>query len=357
MRKGPLTNVNVVSQETLVTPARLARSLPLGPAARAAVLAGRRSVQAVLDRTDPRLLVIVGPCSIHDLDAAREYAHRLEALAGEVGDTLMLLMRVYFEKPRTTIGWKGFLNDPYLDDSFRIGDGLRLARQLLIELARMGVPAAAEALDPITPQYLGDLITWYAIGARTTESQTHREMASGLSAPVGFKNGTDGGLDIAVAALKAASHPHAFLGIDGQGRSAVVRTRGNAYGHVILRGGREPNHDAASVARCEAALRKAGLPCNLVIDCSHGNSGKEPARQTDVFLDGVRQLEAGNRSIVGLMLESNLEAGAQPFCSDRAALRPGQSVTDACLDWETTARLLREAHARLAAILARPRAG
>lgn len=355
MSKNPLTNVNVVSKETLATPKQLAQSLPLGPIASAAVLDSRRTAQAVLERSDPRLMVIIGPCSIHDLDAAREYGRRVRALADELGDTLFLMMRVYFEKPRTTIGWKGLINDPHMDDSFRIEEGLYLARRLLIDLAKMGVPATTEALDPVTPQYLGDLISLYAIGARTTESQTHREMASGLSAPVGFKNGTDGGLDIAVAAMGAASHPHAFLGIDRLGRCAVFRTRGNPHGHVILRGGPQPNYDAASVTRCEASLAAAGLPQNIVIDCNHGNSGKDIALQPGVFLDCVGQIEAGNQSIVGLMLESNLEAGSQAFTGNCETQRPGVSVTDACIGWDTTEGILREARERLKGTLATPR--
>ncbi len=296
--------------------------------------------------------MVVGPCSIHDPRAAREYAARLATLAGELGDTLLLIMRVYFEKPRTTVGWKGLINDPYLDDSFHIEKGLYVARELLLEFAEMGLPAATEALDPITPQYLSDLITWAAIGARTTESQTHREMASGLSMPAGFKNGTDGSLDVAINALQSVSHPHHFLGVDPEGRISVMRTRGNRYAHVVLRGGGgRPNYDSVSIALCEKALREAGLALNIVVDCSHGNSNKDPALQTLVGEDCVNQIVEGNRSIAGLMLESNLEAGNQSIPADLAQLRYGVSVTDACIDWQSTEAALREWAARLRKVL------
>ena len=312
-------------------------------------------IRDILDRRDPRLFVVVGPCSIHDLDAAREYAGRLRALAERVSPTLYLVMRVYFEKPRTTVGWKGLVNDPDMDDSFHIEKGIRMARRLLIELAEMGLPAATEALDPIMPQYLGELIAWTAIGARTTESQTHREMASGLSTPIGFKNGTDGTLGVAVNALQSVRSPHHFLGITQQGQSAVFRTRGNAYAHIVLRGGGgRPNYDSVSIALCEQALAKAGLPVNIVVDCSHGNSNKDHELQPLVAENCVNQVLEGNRSIVGLMLESHLGAGNQPIPADLGQLRYGVSVTDACIDWETTERLLLGLHRRLSA---RPRPG
>jgi 3-deoxy-7-phosphoheptulonate synthase len=350
-----LYNVNVASSELLPTPEEVKRELPASPGAQHCVLRARSVIRAILDRRDPRLLVVVGPCSIHDLAAAREYAGRLRALAARVSPTLYLVMRVYFEKPRTTVGWKGLVNDPDMDDSFHIEKGIRLARQLLIELAETGLPAATEALDPIMPQYLGELIAWTAIGARTTESQTHREMASGLSTPVGFKNGTDGTLGVAINALQSVRSPHHFLGITQQGQSAVFRTRGNPYAHIVLRGGGgRPNYDSVSVALCEQELRKAGLPVNIVVDCSHGNSNKDPLLQPLVAGDCVNQVLDGNQSIVGLMLESHLGGGNQPIPADLAKLRYGVSVTDACIDWDTTEHLLVDLHRRLAA---NPRSG
>jgi 3-deoxy-7-phosphoheptulonate synthase len=296
-----------------------------------------------MERRDPRLFAVVGPCSIHDVDAALDYADRLQALAEEVADSIYLIMRVYFEKPRTTVGWKGLVNDPDMDDSFQVEKGVRIARKLLIDLAERGLPAATEALDPVMPQYLGELISWTAIGARTTESQTHREMASGLSTPVGFKNGTDGSLQVAIDALQSARQPHHFLGINQEGRTAVFQTRGNAYGHIVLRGGGgRPNYDTASVAESEQALRDAGLPERIVIDCSHANSNKNPAAQPLVARDCVDQVVNGNRSVIGLMLESNIGAGNQKIPENLADLKYGVSVTDACIDWETTAMALRE---------------
>jgi 3-deoxy-7-phosphoheptulonate synthase len=349
-----IDNVNVLSQELLPTPGQVKRRLPLSPAARATVVAGRQAVRDILARRDHRLLVVVGPCSIHDVDAAREYAERLRALADGVGDTLLPIMRVYFEKPRTTVGWKGLINDPHMDDSFRIEQGLHLARELLLGIAERGLLAATEALDPITPQYLSDLVSWAAIGARTTESQTHREMASGLSMPVGIKNGTDGSLAVAINALKSVSRPHHFLGINQDGQCAVFRTRGNPDAHVVLRGGgARPNYDSASVAVCEQELAANGLARNIMIDCSHGNSHKDPRRQPLVAEDCARQILEGNRSIVGLMLESNLRAGSQPIPRDRSRLEYGVSVTDPCIDWPTTEKLLRARRERLAPVLPR----
>ena len=344
-----LYNVNVISSELLPTPEEIKRELPASPRARQCVLGARAVIRDILDRRDPRLFVVVGPCSIHDLDAARDYASRLRALAERVSRTMYLVMRVYFEKPRTTVGWKGLINDPDMDDSFHIEKGIRLARRLLIELAESGLPAATEALDPIMPQYLQELISWTAIGARTTESQTHREMASGLSTPVGFKNGTDGTLTVAIKALQSVRSPHHFLGITQQGQSAVFHTRGNAHAHVVLRGGGgRPNYDSVSIALCEQALEKAGLPVNIVVDCSHGNSNKDPFLQPLVAENCVNQVIEGNRSIVGLMLESHLGAGNQPIPADLSQLRYGVSVTDACIDWETTERLLLELDRKLA---------
>ena len=348
MPHDPLSNVNVAAQELLPTPHDVISALPLNLKARQTVLEGRHTVRRILDRFDQRLFVVVGPCSIHDLKAAHEYAAKLKQLADEVQETMLLVMRVYFEKPRTTVGWKGLINDPYMDDSFHIEKGLYMARELLLHIAELGLPVATEALDPITPQYLGDLITWTAIGARTTESQTHRELASGLSTPLGFKNGTDGNLGIAINALHSASSPHHFLGINQKGQCAVIRTRGNRYGHVVLRGGNgKPNYDSVSIALAEKELAAAKLPLNIVVDCSHGNSSKDPALQALVTENCVNQILEGNRSIVGLMLESNLGWGNQKIPADLKQLKYGVSVTDACIDWPTTEKLLRGAHAKL----------
>ncbi len=362
MAKDPVNNLNVLSQDLLPTPQQVKSALPLTDKAQATVLQGRETVRRILDREDPRLFVVIGPCSIHDIKAAHEYAKRLKRLADEVGDTLYLIMRVYFEKPRTTVGWKGLINDPFMDDSFHIEKGLHLARELLLHLAEMGLPAATEALDPITPQYLSDLITWTAIGARTTESQTHREMASGLSTPLGFKNGTDGSLTVAINALQSAARPHHFLGINQQGQTAVFRTRGNRYGHVVLRGGGgRPNYDSVSIAVCEKELAAAKLPLNIAVDCSHGNANKDYTLQPLVAENCATQIVDGNNSIVALMLESHLGAGNQPIPADLSKLKYGVSVTDACIDWATTERLLRDLRARikeaLPARLARCRKG
>jgi 3-deoxy-7-phosphoheptulonate synthase len=343
-----LQNINVLSSELLPTPEEVKRRLPLPTASEEFVYRSRGAVRRILDREDPRLFAVVGPCSIHDPAAAREYATRLQGIARRVEETMLVLMRVYFEKPRTTIGWKGLINDPDMDDSFQIEKGIGQARELLLFLAEIGLPAATEALDPIMPQYLSELVTWTAIGARTTESQTHREMASGLSTPVGFKNGTDGSLAVAINALQSARHPHHFLGITQQGQSAVFRTRGNRYGHIVLRGGGgRPNYDSVSIALCERELEMAGLPGSIVIDCSHGNSNKDPGLQTLVAENVAHQILDGNRSIVGLMLESNLHWGSQPITAKRADLQYGVSVTDACIDWETTEGLLQSLDTRL----------
>ncbi len=352
MSEAELSNINVLGQDLLPTPEEVKRAHPLSETAEATVLAGREALKRIIDRQDHRLFVVVGPCSIHDLKAAREYAQRLKALADEVADTIYVVMRVYFEKPRTTVGWKGLINDPHLDDSFDINQGLHTARQLLLELAEMGLPTATEALDPITPQYISDLISWTAIGARTTESQTHREMASGLSTPVGFKNGTDGSLEVAINAMQSASRPHHFLGINQDGQCAVFRTRGNTYGHVVLRGGGgQPNFDEPSIKRCEAALEQAGLPINLTVDCSHANSNKDPANQPSVAQHCAEQILHGNHSIIALMLESNLHWGNQSIPADLAQLKYGVSVTDACIDWDTTEGLLRSLRDQLKDVL------
>ena len=352
MSGDAINNVNVISHDLLPTPEQVRVALPLTPGVEATVLAGRETVRRILDRQDHRLFVVVGPCSIHDPKAALEYAGRLKRLADEVGDTLYLIMRVYFEKPRTTFGWKGLINDPFMDDSFHIEKGLFLARQLLLQIDDLGLPTATEALDPISPQYLGDLISWTAIGARTTESQTHREMASGLSTPVGFKNGTDGSLGVAINALHTVARPHHFLGINRDGQCAVFRTRGNRYGHVVLRGGNgKPNYDSVSVALCEKELAAEGLSPNIAIDCSHGNSSKDPALQSLVADNCANQIIEGNRSIVGLMLESHLNWGNQKIPADLSQLKYGVSVTDACIDWATTETLMRGLREKLRKVL------
>ena len=303
----------------------------------------RASVRRILDGSDDRLLVVIGPCSIHDPAAALDYARRLKAERAKYKDTLEIVMRVYFEKPRTTVGWKGLINDPYLDESYRIHEGLRIARQLLVDINRLGVPAGSEFLDVISPQYIGDLISWGAIGARTTESQVHRELASGLSAPIGFKNGTDGNLKIATDAIQAAGRPHHFMSVHKNGQVAIVQTKGNKDCHVILRGGKTPNYDAASVAAACDELRAAKLPCQLMVDCSHANSSKQHQRQIDVARDIGMQMAAGNRCIFGMMVESHLTAGAQKFSAgkdDPAQLAYGQSITDACIGWDDSVGVL-----------------
>jgi 3-deoxy-7-phosphoheptulonate synthase len=336
-----LENLNVVAQELLITPAQLKAELPASPDVRHHVREAREQIRRILDGRDHRLLVVVGPCSIHDVHAAEDYAARLKQLAGEVAPSLLVVMRAYFEKPRTTVGWKGLINDPHLNDTFHIETGIRIARQLLLRIAELGLPLSTEALDPITPQYLHDLIGWSAVGARTTESQTHREMASGLSSPVGFKNGTDGSLDVAINALQSVSKPHRFLGINQAGQVSIIHTRGNASAHIVLRGGNlGPNYESGSIAACEHALIGAGLLPNIMIDCSHANSSKDHLRQPIVAGDVVRQIKAGNRSIMGLMIESNINAGNQRLSGDPNKLAYGVSVTDACIDWPTTVDLL-----------------
>jgi 3-deoxy-7-phosphoheptulonate synthase len=337
-------NLNIAALEHMPSPEEIKTRVPLTERAAATVLAGRQALGNILDRQDKRLFVVVGPCSIHDPVAGLDYAQRLKTLADEVADTMVLVMRVYFEKPRTSTGWKGFINDPYMDDSFRIDEGMERARRFLLDVNEIGVPAATEALDPIAPQYYGDLIAWTAIGARTSESQTHREMASGLSTPVGFKNATDGDMEVAINAIVSASHPHSFLGINGKGQSAILRTRGNRYGHVVLRGGGgRPNYDTVSVSLAEQALAKAKLPLNIVVDCSHANSWKKPELQPLVMKDVIHQIREGNSSVVGLMIESFLEAGNQPIPADLSQLKYGCSVTDACIGWDTTDDMIRNA--------------
>ena len=342
------SNLRIRSLEPLVPPARLLHLLPLDPTAVATIVAGRRDVERILGGEDRRVMAIVGPCSIHDLDAAREYARRLQAVAGRVADRLLVIMRVYFEKPRTTVGWKGLINDPHLDGSFDVGTGLRLARNLLIEIAGLGLPTATEFLEPITPQYIADTIVLGAIGARTTESPTHRQMASGLSMPVGFKNSTDGSLQAAIDAMESARVGHSFLGIDNEGGTCVVSTAGNPWGVLMLRGGRSgSNYSPEVMAEARTKLEKAGLPPRIIVDCSHANSGKDHTRQASVWRDVIEQRRAVDRSIVGLMLESNIHAGNQPVNPDRSKMEYGISVTDACIGWDETEALLLEAHGRL----------
>ncbi|MCL2524109.1 MAG: 3-deoxy-7-phosphoheptulonate synthase [Betaproteobacteria bacterium] len=347
-----IENANVSSFDTMPAPAEIHARLPRSAKAEATVRQGREVLCNILQRKDHRLFVVVGPCSIHDPVAGLDYAQRLKKLADEVSDTLQLIMRVYFEKPRTTVGWKGYINDPFMDDSFRVDIGMERARQFLLQVNELGLPAGTEALNPYGPQYYGDLIIWTAIGARTTESQTHREMSSGLSTPVGFKNATNGDLGVATNAILSASNPHSFLGLNSDGRVAIVRTTGNAYGHLVLRGGEgNPNYDAVSVAIAEQALSKAKLPANLVVDCSHANSAKKPELQPLVMSDVVNQIRNGNKSLLGLMIESNIEAGNQPIPADPAQLKYGCSVTDACVDWATTEKMIRDAAVLLRDVL------
>ncbi|MTI14340.1 3-deoxy-7-phosphoheptulonate synthase [Sansalvadorimonas verongulae] len=345
-------DLNIEAQTVLITPKDMKASIPLTEDMREKIQQSRNVIRNILEGKDKRLFVVVGPCSIHDTKAALEYAEKLQALSEELSDTLYLVMRVYFEKPRTTTGWKGLINDPDMNDSCHLEKGLRMARQLLLDIVEMGLPTSTEALDPISPQYIQDLISWSAIGARTTESQTHREMASGLSSAVGFKNGTDGGLTVAINALQSVSSPHSFLGINHNGQVAVTHTRGNPYGHVVLRGGNgKPNYDSVSVAICEKQLENAGLSTNLMIDCSHANSNKDPSLQPLVMDNIANQIVEGNNSIVGLMVESNLGWGNQPIPADLSQLKYGVSVTDACIDWETTETTLRDMAGKLRNVL------
>jgi 3-deoxy-7-phosphoheptulonate synthase len=332
-------NVRVVETMELPTPDRVRQEYPAATAAINTVIEARRAISALLNGSDSRPLVVVGPCSVHDPETALEYAHRLAPLCDSLRERLLIVMRVYFEKPRTTVGWKGFINDPHLDGSENIATGLRRARELLAQIAALGIPAATEFLDPIVPQYTADLVSWAAIGARTTESQTHREMASGLSMPVGFKNGTDGTFDVAVNAMLAAARPHSFLGIDGSGRVSVIRTAGNPDGHLVLRGGsRGPNYRREDVEQASARLRQVGLFPKVLVDCAHGNSGKDARQQVVVAREVAHQLASGS-PILGIMLESNLKAGRQDL-GDRSCLAPGVSITDPCIDFEATEALL-----------------
>ncbi|GAA5218452.1 3-deoxy-7-phosphoheptulonate synthase [Corallincola platygyrae] len=351
MHNDTVNDIHVSAQEVLITPKQLKQALPASDEVLQSIAESRKVVSDIIHRKDSRLLVVTGPCSIHDVEAAKEYAQKLKKLHDELKDELYLVMRVYFEKPRTTVGWKGLINDPNMDGSFQLEEGLHKARELLLWIAELGLPMATEALDPISPQYLSELFSWSAIGARTTESQTHREMASGLSMPVGFKNGTDGNLGTSINAMKAAASGHRFMGISSDGQVAVITTEGNPDGHVILRGGKQPNYDSVNVALCEESMQKAGLNPSLVVDCSHGNSNKDYRVQPLVAGNIMHQILDGNRSIIGIMLESHINEGNQSADLPHDQLKYGVSVTDACINWETTASTLREMANRLSAAL------
>ena len=336
-----ISNINIKKTARLVSPAELIREYPAPEWVTRLVSESRKAVEAILNKNDNRMLLIVGPCSIHDEDSALDYAARLAKKHEELKDRLFIIMRVYFEKPRTTIGWKGLINDPYLNGTNDIEEGLRKARRILLRVNELGLPAATELLDPIVPQYIADLVSWVAIGARTTESQTHREMASGLSMPVGFKNSTDGNLQTAIDAMRSSNHPHSFLGIDPEGRIAMVSTNGNSNGHIILRGGRlRPNYDVQSVKEAEEKLIKAGARPLIMVDCSHANSNKVPEQQEVVWKNIIDQRAAGNTNLIGLMLESNINNGNQELPKDLTQLKYGVSITDACINWDDTSQLL-----------------
>ena len=341
-------NLKVVSLTPIIAPAELKQVFPLLEDAAAFVTAARQHIQNIINNRDRRLMVVVGPCSIHDPDAAIDYARKLAKLSKELEDQLFIVMRVYFEKPRTTIGWKGLINDPDLNGTHQISKGLGVARGLLCRLTALGLPVSTEMLDPITPQYMADLISWGAIGARTTESQVHREMASGLSFPVGFKNGTDGSLQIALDAMRSALHSHSFLGISSEGKTAIVTTTGNRDVHIVLRGGNNgPNYSCADIKNTEEMLKKCGLETGIMVDCSHANSDKNHEKQPAVLADVIDQIVAGNKSIHSVMIESNLEAGNQPMAEKLDDLKYGVSITDKCVDWATTEKMLRDAHSKL----------
>ncbi len=352
MEKDALNNVHISAEQVLITPEELKKQFPLSEESQRSIAQSRKTIADIVAGRDPRLLVVCGPCSIHDPDAAIDYARHLKTLADELSDRLYIVMRVYFEKPRTTVGWKGLINDPHMDGTFDVEAGLHIARNLLLQLVELGLPLATEALDPNSPQYLGDLFSWSAIGARTTESQTHREMASGLSMPVGFKNGTDGSLGTAINAMRAAAMSHRFVGINQAGQVCLLQTQGNPDGHVILRGGKTPNYSPQDVMECEKQMQDAGLTPSLMVDCSHGNSNKDYRRQPLVAESVIEQIKAGNRSITGLMLESNIHEGNQSSEQPRADMRYGVSVTDACINWESTVTLLKNMHDELGDSLA-----
>ena len=352
MQKDRVNNLHVSAEKVLVTPQQLAEEMPVSEKALAYVQNAREIVSDIIHNRDHRLLVVCGPCSIHDVVAAKEYALKLKELHELSKDTLYIVMRVYFEKPRTTTGWKGLINDPHIDDSFDIETGLRKARELLNFLAELEIPVATEALDPISPQYLSEFFSWSAIGARTSESQTHREMASGLSMPVGFKNGTDGSLDIAINALQSAASGHRFMGINREGQVSIIKTEGNPDGHIILRGGKQPNYDSVCVADCEDSLAKHGVKASLVVDCSHANSSKDYRRQSLVAKNVVNQILEGNQSIIGIMLESHLNPGNQSANGKTVDdLEYGVSITDGCISWEDTATLIHNTREKLITVL------
>lgn len=343
------SDINVLATHELPTPVQLFEELPKSPSQSEFITRSREDIHRVIFTENKRFLLIVGPCSIHDLEAGREYARRLADLSNEVSDRIMIVMRVYFEKPRTTVGWKGLIMDPHLDGTHDIATGLRTARRFLREVLDLGLPTATELLDPITPQYISDLISWSAIGARTTESQTHRQMASGLSMPLGFKNGTDGTLGSAVNAIKAAAQPQTFLGVNVEGRASAVATAGNPNCHIVLRGGSNgPNYAPSDIATTVDALQQAGLQPSVLVDCSHANSAKQPERQPEVMSEVLRQVTAGNDAIIGAMVESNLSAGSQKFPQPKTDLKYGTSITDGCIDWATTEKLVRDTYAALA---------
>ena len=337
-----IENLNVSVEQPIITPSALKELYPLTEKCIDTVFKGQNTIKNILNGKDNRLLAIVGPCSIHDIEAAKEYALKMKELADELKDQIYLVMRVYFEKPRTTVGWKGLINDPYMDNSCQIEEGLKQARELLIYIAELGLPAAGEALDIVTPQYIQDLFSWTAIGARTTESQSHRNMASGLSSVVGFKNGTDGNIDIALNAIRAVAAPQNFVSINPDGNVSVIRTLGNPNTHIILRGGKSPNYTCNHVKEIESKLNGFGIEPKIMIDCSHANSGKQANNQKHVLQDMAQQLTNGNRSIMGFMIESNLNFGKQSIPLDKSQLKYGVSVTDECLDWDTTVQILKE---------------
>ncbi len=348
MSSQKLDNIRIDSFTRLISPSEIRQQIPIGEKASQTISQGRNDFCKVLNDEDDRFVVIVGPCSIHDPKAAIEYAKKLKKLNNELSDKLLIMMRVYFEKPRTTTGWKGFINDPFLNNTRDIGAGINLARELLIEIADLGLAPATELLDPITAAYVGELVSWAAIGARTTESQTHRQMTSGLSAPIGFKNNCDGNLDIAINAMKSAKSPHSFLGIDDVGHCCILKTTGNADTHIILRGGNgRPNHHREDITECEEKLSEKGSQLKIMVDCSHENSSKDHTKQRLVVKDILTQKQEGNKSIFGLMLESNLGAGNQKMTENIDDLEYGVSITDACIDWEETEELLRQLHSEL----------
>lgn len=348
MKVRLLSDTRIQACDVLLTPREIQERLPITDREAETVFQGRRDIENIIDGTDKRKFLVLGPCSIHDVNLAIEYAKKLKKLSDIVKDKLLLVMRVYFEKPRTTVGWKGLINDPDIDGSFQIEKGLLIARQLLLNIAQIGLPAATEALDPITPQYLSDLISWSAIGARTIESQTHREMASGLSMPLGFKNGTDGNIEVALNAMEAARNPHSFLGMNQRGEISILTTKGNEYGQIILRGGGgKTNYDGETVKQVEQKLRERGLPQEIVIDCSHGNSSKDHRKQKEVFANVIDQIIAGDSAIVGLMLESNLYEGNQPIPEDIKELKYGVSITDKCISWKETEEIILQAYDKL----------